>query len=421
MYNSGMSETPNSAQIVWRRRSRSRKAGRGPAAQIKRGGIALLAVFSLALFVGIVAFSMYYAAITTDLPNIEGLPLLLGERGALRQPTRLYDRTGEQLLVTLENPNSREARYLFLELIPTDVVNATLAARDPDFWEHPGYQRGAEKPSLAEQLAAELLLWQEPEGIRRTWRTRFLAAQITETYGRETILEWYLNNADYGQLAFGVDEAAWVYFGKSAEDLNLAEAALLAAAVDAPALNPIDAPQVASERQSQVLSQMAALGLISSSQALSANSQPILLLTTALPLEMSAPDFTRLTLDALYGEIGQSRVERGGLEVITTLDLDLQAQAACAISVQLGRLNGSLPPDTLTDRTCQSAALLPRLNREELLTELPAEAAVVILDPPSGELLALAGDVRAARQSGTVLSPFIYLTAFTRGLSLIHI
>lgn len=417
MYNSGMAKSPNPASIVSKRRVRSQRRQRQPQARFTRIGIGVLGIFSVLLVAGILTGALAYVRITAELPSIDGLPELLGERGVLRQPTELYDRTGEHLLVSLHNPNTSKARYLFLELIPQEVKDATLTVRDPNFWTHSGYQINAEKPSLAEQLVLEMLLWQEPESIQRTWRIRLLAAQITERYGRETVLEWYLNNAAFGQMAFGIDEAAWVFFGKEAQQLNLAEAALLAAAVDAPALNPIDTPQIAIERQGTILQQMVRAGLLSGEKALGANQEPILLQTSALPLPMEAPDFTSLALKTLYADIGQERIQRGGFEVITSLDLDLQSQTMCTIEVQLARLNGSLPSDTLGNRTCKSAALLPGLNRDQIISDLPAKAGVVILDSESGEVLALSGDTNTPYQAGTILSPLVYLTAFTRGLS----
>lgn len=416
MYNSGMIKNPSPAGIINKRRKRNQKQQHQPQAYIRQVGIGFLAALSVVLVAAIVAIGLTYANITTDLPSIEGLPGLLGERGVLRQPTRLYDRTGEHLLVTLQNPNTTEASYLFLEFIPQTAIDATLAIRDADFWQHGGYQINAEKPSLAEQLVLDLLLWQEPESIQRTWRTRLLAAQVTETYGRERVLEWYLNNADFGQLAFGIDEAAWVYFDKPAEKLSLAESAILAAAVDAPALNPIDAPQIATERQGAILQSMVSLGFLDAEQALQANSAPILLQTSALPLAMQAPDYTSLALKTLYSEIGEQRVQRGGFEVTTSLDLELQTQAACTLEIQLSRLNGSLPSDTLGNRNCPSAALLPGLNREQIVTDQQAKAGVVILSPETGQVLAAVGDSHTPHQAGTMLAPFIYLTAFTRGL-----
>lgn len=416
MYNSGMVKNPGPARIISKRRKRYQTQQHQPQTVFGHIGIGVLAVFSVILVIAVLAGALTYTSITADLPSIQGLPGLLGERGILRQPTNLYDRTGDNLLVSLQNPNTSKASYQFLELIPQAAIDATIAIRDPNFWDHSGYQLNADKPSLAEQIVLDLLLWQEPESVQRTWRTRLLAAQITKTYGREKILEWYLNNADYGQLAFGIDEAAWVYFGKPADELSLAEAAILAAAVDAPALNPIDAPQIATERQGAILQAMLQLGFLNGEQALQANAEPILLQTSALPLPMQAPDFTSLALKTLYSEIGEQRVQRGGLEVITTLDLELQSQAACTLEIQLSRLNGTLPSDTLGNRNCPSATLLPGLNREQIISDIEAKAGVVILSPETGQVLASVGETHSPHQAGTMLAPFIYLTAFTRGL-----
>ncbi|MEJ2759878.1 MAG: transglycosylase domain-containing protein, partial [Anaerolineales bacterium] len=343
--------------VAWRRKRR-KKAQSSPSHLVGRASIGILGVASIALIMAIALFALSFIKLTEDLPSIDQLPILLGEKGLLRQPTELYDRTGETLLVSLENPNTTQSEYLFLELIPQQVIDATLAVRDPDFWSHAGYQLKAEKLTLAEQLVEELLLWQEPESLQHTWRRRILAAQITKQFGRETILEWYLNNADYGQLAFGVDEASRVYFGKSVREVSLAEAALLAAAVDAPALNPIDAPQIATERQGRILQSMLAQGFLTESEALAANQEPILLQTSALPLTEIAPDFTEQALKTLYTEIGQTRVERGGYQVRTSVDLEVQQQATCTLEVQLARLDGSLPLDSLGNRSCQAAGLL---------------------------------------------------------------
>ncbi|MGD2027581.1 MAG: transglycosylase domain-containing protein [Anaerolineales bacterium] len=417
MYNSPMENHPNPAKIVSRRRKHRQKKQHSQYNTLKQLSIGGLAVFSILLVAGILVFALGYAEIAAGLPGIEDLPAQLGEDGMLRAPTEVYDRSGETLLAVLENPNTAQAEYIFLELIPQHVIDATLAVRDPNFWEHAGFQISAEKPTLAEQLVLDLLLWQEPASTQRTWRARLLAAQITREYGRETVLEWYLNNTSYGQLAFGVDEAAWVYFGKPVSRVSLAEAALLAAIADAPALNPIEAPQVAIERQGDALQAMLAQHLISGDEALSANREPIMLQTSALPIPMLAPDFTTLALESLYAEIGQELVQRGGFKIVTSVDLPLQEQLACTLDVQLARLNGSLAPDTLGSRNCPAATLLPRLSRDEILPDVSGSAGAVILSPDSGEVLALAGEAANPHQAGTILTPFIYLTAFTRGLS----
>jgi len=416
MYNSGMQNKPSPEHIISWRQERRRKKRASALNRLKRFGIGILAVFSLVLVAAILLGTYTYATITKDLPSIELFPELLGPRGQLRHPTRIYDRTGETLLATLENPNASGAEYLFLELIPQDAIDAILVMRDPTFWEHGGFVVNADQPTLAEQLVLETLIWQDAGGWQKTWRVRLLAAQITQTYGRETVLEWYLNNAYFGQLAYGIDEAARVYFGKPAAALSLAEAATLGAVINAPALNPIEAEQVAIERQGKTLNAMLNAGYITSEQAMRANSQAILIQSSALPLQMLHPSFTNLALEDLYQQIGKERIQRGGLEVITSVDLALQEQVACSIEVQLARLEGRLPLNSLGGITCPGAALLPTIGRDFSPAGTALQAGAVVLEPATGELLAVFGPAAAPQEAGTILSPYIYLTAFTRGM-----
>jgi membrane peptidoglycan carboxypeptidase len=417
MYNFSMQTKPNPAQIISWRGKRRQKRRQGPDGCVNRLGAGVLTFFTMMLAVAVIVIGFYYATFTRDLPSMAGLPNLLGPGGSLRYPTQVFDRSGEHLLYSIENPNTLTAEYLYLEAIPESAVQATLAIRDPDFWEHDGFLWNAEKPTIAEQLVLELFLTQEEEGLHKTWRTRLLAVQITKAYGRETILEWYLNNANYGQLAFGIDEAAWVYFGKSAQEINLAEAALLAAAIDAPALNPIDTPQLAIERQGKILNKMLANDLITEDQAFNANNDPILVQTTALPTQMQAPDFIEAAIDSLSAALGEERIQRGGYQITTSLDLDLQHQATCTLRVQLSRLEGSLPTDTLGGVDCAGASLLPRMNSSEVLNAPGNQGGVVVIDTASGEVLALVGEANTPQPAGTILTPFIYLTSFTRGLN----
>ncbi len=181
-----------------------------------------------AVLVGVV-----YSSITEDLPSLAALPDLLDPPdGILRQPTRLYDRTGEHVLLTLENPGADGSQYLTLDsgepnFLPASLISATIATQDPYFWKHAGYSldgiRQNAHPTLAQQLVSNLLLWDETPGLRRALRERLLAAQITSHFGRQQILTWYLNSVNYGRLAFGADAAARVYFGKPASRAHLAE------------------------------------------------------------------------------------------------------------------------------------------------------------------------------------------------------
>ena len=125
------------------------------------------------------------------------------------------------------------------------------------------------------------------------------------------MLEWYLNSTRYGRWIYGADAAAHVYFGKSATDLNLAEAAMLAAVAEAPALNPIDAPQAAIEHQRQVIQTMLVQGLITVDQAAQA-SQASLAIQPAVKPADAAPAFTNLVLEQLAARFPVDRLERPG-------------------------------------------------------------------------------------------------------------
>jgi membrane peptidoglycan carboxypeptidase len=114
------------------------------------------------------------------------------------------------------------------------------------------------------------MLYSEPPSARRAIRERILAAQITAQFGRTQVIEWYLNSANFGSHAYGVEAAAQLYFGKPASDLTLAESAILAAVSETPALNPLDAPQVALQRGRELLYVMNDLGLAPTSDVESA-------------------------------------------------------------------------------------------------------------------------------------------------------
>jgi membrane carboxypeptidase/penicillin-binding protein len=223
------------------------------------GGI----VLSLLLAVGIILGAFAYANVTRELPSIEILPRLLNPPdGLLLQPTRIYDRSGLQVLATFA-PNDTLRRYIPVnpqnpQHIPENLVNAVIAVADPQFKTHSGYAiQGFNDPELhstiAQRLISNLILYNELPSTRRAIRERILAAQITAQFGRTQIIEWYLNSANFGNHAYGVDAAAQLYFNKPADELTLAESAILAATSETPALNPLDAPQVALQRGRDVL------------------------------------------------------------------------------------------------------------------------------------------------------------------------
>ncbi len=392
-------------------------------------------LLSLALALSILLAALAYADLTRGLPSVELLPTLLNPPdGPLLQPTRVLDRTGRHLLLTFA-PSDSPRRYLPLnpnspQHLPDALAKAAVAAADPGFWSHAGYlwdgwQNSEIHPTIAQKLVSDLLLYNEPPSTRRALRERILAAQITARYGRNQILEWYLNSANYGNYAFGVDAAAQLYFGKSASLLSPAESAVLAAVSQAPSLNPFTAEDVALQRGRETIQSMRAFGLITEEEAAQALAQPPSPLAP-LPLGEGgrgegnvAPAFVGLVLHQLDQHFTRERIERGGLTVVTSLDYDLQTQAACTALVYAARLAGQADPPA----PCDAARLLPPLPGGEAVPEPSASA--LILDPGSGQILAAVGETLqgaetsflTAHDPGSLMTPFIYLTAFTRGLS----
>jgi membrane peptidoglycan carboxypeptidase len=417
------------------RQRRQIRQRRNPAGRI---GLVASILLSMAIALGVIPLALVYVGVLRDLPSLDGISQLLDPpNGWLQTPTRLYDRTGQHLLLSLENPAAAGQKYLSVDEtrpqhFPAQLIQATIAVADPTFWDNPGYslkgwQQGTH-PTIAQRLVSDLLLWDEAPGWRRNLRERFLASQITAHYGRQKVLEWYLNSTRYGRWIYGADAAAHVYFGKSAEDLSLAEAAMLAAVAEAPALNPIDAPQAAIERQRQVLQTMLMQGLITIDEAVQASQAPLNIQPAVKAVDL-VPAFTNLVLDQLAARFPVDRLERGGLRVITSLDYDLQLQAACTAQAQVARLGNATPVTTTADgQPCLAARLLPSLptlspSNENSFSGL--NATVAVLDPRSGQILVLVGNPASGldpahlpgRPPGTIIDPFIYFYAFAYGES----
>ncbi len=385
----------------------------------------------LAILVAALAF----AALTRGLPPIEQLSILLNPSdGQLLQPTRLYDRTGQHLLAVLA-PGDTERLYAAYDQLPQTLINATIAAAQPDFWSSPGYvvagwQQPQTHPTLAQRLVFDLLLEDQAASPLRAIHERMLAGQVTARYGRQQVLEWVLNSTYYGHYAYGAEAAAQVYLGKSVTQIDLGEATLLAAIGQAPAINPIDAPRATEQNRLQVIHVMLDQQVITPAEAAQAVRNPPMI-RTPLPSGVGtagvgtiAPAFVALALSQLDAHFGMGRVERGGLNIITTLDYDLQLQALCVAGTQLNRLAGSEGEVPAADGSpCTAASLLPSLQPGEILPD--ASASIVLLDPQTGQILAAVGDLQgglqndslASHPAGTAITPFIYLIGFSRGFN----
>jgi membrane peptidoglycan carboxypeptidase len=418
------------AFLIQRRRERAKQAGNRPTGRVGgllAGSAAVILVIMAAL---VLAGGLFFADLTRDLPPPQKLEILLDEKnGQLLQPTGIYDRSGEHLLLTLENPEIPRTYLSVKEKADPHysplLVEIFLSQDDPEFWNHPGISLTSPLDptprTIAEKLVDNLLLSRDETGFRRAMRMRLLALQITSVYGREKILEWHLNSIYFGHLAFGADTAARLYFDKSASDISLAEAALLADIERTPALNPLDAPAAAEEQKINSLNRLLLAGVITPEEFLPASEVNIQLRSAVDAPISEAPAFTNYLLAQLEEIVGQERLEQGGLRIISSLDYDLQTNLLCTMTVQIKRLTDQ---ETGLNPACEAASLLPTLPPAEVPYPAGLQAGGIMLDPQTGEILALAGRMDlsgisesfSGMRSGSILTPLAALSAFTRGM-----
>jgi len=425
------------SQIIKSRQRRKNSLGKTLSAWLGKVSFAVLIVLGLILSILIIGVSFFYSSVLNNLPSHESLPSIFNSAGEqLYRPTKIFDRSGQHLIAVLENPNGRGQKYLpygdgYQNSLPETLVLATIASLEPNFWSNPGLSWDSlqyeNRPTISQKITKQFLFDDESQSRNRTFQEWLLAAQIVDEYGHELILEWYLNSEYYGNLAYGADAAARIYFGKSASDINLAEAATLVAAAKSPNVNPIDSPVASSESKDQILNDMLSQGLINNEQLNSALEQKIKVRAgRGYPVNIE-PTFTNLVIEQVSQFIPQQQIFRGGLEIITSLDYELQNQVNCSVEYQLNRINGE-SSSQLTGaefNDCEMARLLPTNYEDYDGQETPIVADVLVMDPIEGQLLAFtAGRTRNQGQEGlsghppgSILSPFIYLTSFTRGSS----
>jgi len=378
-----------------------------------RIGITLIILTGLAA-VGLVRWLL------VDLPS----PDRLYEHAAAPS-TRIFDRNG-RLLYEILDPHRGSHTPVALADVPAACVKATIATEDASFYQNPGVDLwaiaravwinlwGGEVLSggstITQQVARNLLLLPEERAqisLERKLREAILAWRLARAYSKDEILTLYLNESYYGNLAYGIDAAARTYLAKNVGELDLAECALLAGLPQSPArYNPLQDPQAAQARQGVVLSLMVRNGSISQAEADMAAREKLGYASTPFPIE--APHWVMYVRGQLEQEFGLEALYTQGLQVYTTLDLDMQNTAQRIMRYRLEQLaegSDGQPPRNVHN------------------------AAVVVMDPGTGEVLAMVGspdyfDARidgavnatvATRQPGSSIKPITYAVALDPG------
>ncbi len=332
------------------------------------------------------------------------------------------------LLTSLMSGDREKRRPVRLGQIPPHVVNAVLAIEDGRFYEHPGVDPirmvgalitnvSGDRPyleggsTITQQLVKNIFLaavLANPleKSMRRKLTEQFMALVLERRASKDEILEFYLNEVYLGQRGsfaiHGVAEGARLFFGKDVTNLTLAEAATIAGVIHSPYnLSPFSAPQRARDRRNVVLREMVKARFVTTEAADAAAKEPLTIVPRALDAE--APYFVDMIGQQLAEQYPNIMRNPQRIDVYTTLDLHLER----------------LAQDAVREGLAQVDALLKRKRKE------PAQAALIAVDPRTGEILAWVGGrsynqsqynrvLTARRQPGSVFKPFVYLAAFEK-------
>ncbi|MCS6880871.1 MAG: transglycosylase domain-containing protein [Oscillochloridaceae bacterium] len=435
-------------------RKRPATAGNGTRLVARLTLALLLGALAIIAGVGGAGYSLYASTAASLKPRLDAL-----ENRQLFQSSRIYDRNG---ILLYEFFDTGKRTKVSIDEISPLLIQATIAIEDKTFYSNPGIdlrgilrtlisslQAGEETggaSTITQQVIKNSVLTDEERAPERRYERKLkeiiLAQELDKLYTKDQILELYLNENFYGNLAYGIEAASEVYFGVRARDLNLNQASLLAGLPQLPSVyNPInylerdaqggylpgvvvgpgwldpdyalpnDAP-APRRRQAAVLRRMVEDGYVSEAEARAALAEPLRFAPQEVPL--NAPHFVFYVRDLLQERYGQETLFGGGLRITTTLDLNLQ-------------------------RMVQRKAY-ERIS--ELRVRNIHNAAVVVMQPNTGQILAMVGSIdynaikptstpgetgnvldgqvnvtTRERQPGSALKPFTYLAAMERGMT----
>ena len=399
----------------------------------------ILRMFLLALLAGILlliaggSFILYeYYSIAATLPSVVDLQ----QKASTFETTRILDKDGH-LLYEILDPTAGRRTFTPLSKISPSMVAATIATEDKSFYSHPGFdwtaivraflqniQQGetvSGASTITQQLARNLLLSPEErteQSYMRKVREALLAAEITRKYTKDQILELYLNEFYYGNLAYGVEAAAETYFNITADQLDLSQASFLAGLPQSPSIYDVyDNREATRDRQKQVLNLMfkasneqGCIFVSNSPERVCVDADAAVNAFTVLEnyqfnppeVQMRFPHWVNYVRSILESQFDAQTIYRSGFTVYTTLDPVLQAEAERLVRQQI---------DSLTEYNASNGAL-------------------VAIRPSTGEILAMVGSAdfyndaisgqvnmatSPTRQPGSSIKPVTYIAAFEKG------
>jgi len=321
--------------------------------------------------------------------------------------TQIYDRNGVLLYDFYRDQNRTP---IDIDVVPNHVIQATISIEDKDFYSHKGVSpvggilRAVKEmilkgelqggSTITQQLVKTSLLTPE-RTLERKIREGVLALWTEQIFSKKEILQMYLNQVPYGGSAYGIEEASKTYFNKSAKDLSVGEAAMLAGLTRAPSkYSPFINPQFAVNRKNEVLRAMYNVGYLSKEQYAKELQTEIVIQPPKVFVR--APHFVFYVKALLEEQYGIQRVEEGGLRVNTSLDINIQQDAEKILVEELEKIK--------------------HLN--------VSNGSVLVTSPSTGEVLAMVGSrnyyekpygafnvTTAERQPGSSIKPLLYSLA----------
>jgi len=364
---------------------------------------------------GVMLLIFYYA---WDLPKPEKFT-----ESPFIQSTKIYDRTGKVLLYDIYGEEKRE--IVSFDKISNNLKNAILASEDNRFYQHQGVDilrtfkaifidimsqsKSQGGSTITQQLIRSVYLTNQ-KSISRKVREIILSIELETKYSKDQIFEWYLNQVPFGENAYGAEAAAQTYFSKPASDLTIAESALLTAILPSTSYySPYgyhkDELLI---RKDLVLERMYKTGYITQEEFEKAKEEKLTFAKSTIPIK--APDLVMYVKKYLENEYGEDYLKEKGLRVYTSLDYDLQEYA---------------------EKVIQDADEANKAKGAH-------NAAMVVMDPKTGEILTLIGSkdyfadsypetgsvlfdpkydvaTMGQRQPGSAFKPFVYATALEKG------
>ena len=374
-------------------------------------------VLSLGLWAIVIGTIWYARDIIVAVPTAEELRGI----GSMDQATTLFDRADRAAFTIF-----KEQRIdVPLARVSPHLINAILAIEDQRFYDHNGIdvvrvagaalsnlregRRAQGGSTITQQLARQSLLTTE-KTYRRKFTEIVVAARLEGQFTKDQILEMYLNKVYFGDGLYGVEAASMGYLGKPASAVTVAEAALLAGLVKSPSsYAPTVSLEKATARRNVALRAMLDAKMIDSPTYAKAVKEPVKLDDALRRGEMYGQYFKEEVRRFLVERFGWERVYQGGLKVYTTVDLDMQKEAEAEVARGIAEIE-------------------KRQRRKDEDASNPLQAALVALDPHTGEVRAMVGGrdfeksnfnraTQAKRQPGSAFKPFVYAAALEQGFT----